>query len=511
MTQIVPTLMKYRILIATCTVVFLLASVITLLLLSPRYEVTAKLLFKLGREMAPPAGVANPGAVAFGKRPEDITSEVEIMRNQYLVEKLVTHFGSDLLAPEREPQTFVQKVKALIRWPLRKVREGIHEAFISMGLERRLSPAEQAVVSLQRALAIEEVRRSDVVVVRLTMPDPDAGVKILSKFLELYLEQHILAYTESGGRQFFERQVRELRGLLAAAERAKADFKRAKGIGDLADQRRALLAQEREMSAAHAATLADVARVEGEVASLVQAMAVVPREVRLSSTTQRNPLIHSLRERIALLEEKRESLLVKYTEESRVVADVTSEIAALRESLNREEAFLAQSVTSGVNTAFQEMEKDLHNKRAALEGLRARASEQAESLAKLVSALRELEGSDLEHKRLERESAVLEQNYLLYSKNLEEARISAAMDQARISNVSVIAPPTATPVPVWPPKLRLLLGGVVLGFGVSVFLAFFLEFLFPTVRSREDVQQILGAPVLAAIPEVKRKWSRATR
>jgi len=191
--------------------------------------------------------------------------------------------------------------------------------------------------------------------------------------------------------------------------------------------------------------------------------------------------------------------------------EVAREIETVRQTLNREETFLTQSVTSGLNTTLQEIEKELHSKRAALEGFRARATEQADSLAKVVTALRELEGVELEYRRLDRQAAVLEQNYLLYSKQLEEARISAAMDQARISNVSIIAPPTASPIPVWPPKLRLLLGGVVLGFGGSFFLAFLIEFLYPTIRSRDDVQRILGAPALAAIPEVKRRWFHAIR
>ena len=509
MTQIVPTLMKYRLFIVSCTVVCLLASLATVLLLSPRYEVTAKLLFKLGREMAPPTGVASPGAVTFGKRPEDITSEVEIMRNQFLIEKLVADFGSDMFARESEPKTFVQKVKAFIRWPLRKAQEGITEVLIYVGLEKRLTPTEQVVMSLQRDVSVEEVRRSDVVVVRLNTPNPEAGVAILSKLLDLYLEQHILAYTETRGREFFERQVRELRAHLAAAEQAKADFKRAKGLGDLSEQRRALLAQEREMNATHATTLADLARLEQEIASLTHGMTVMPREVRLSSTVQRNPLIERLRERLTLLEEKRDSLRGRYSDDSRVMLEGAREIEALRQALNREETFLTQSVTSGLNTTLQEIEKDLHGKRAALDGLRARATEQADSLAKVVTALRDLEGAEPAYRRLERDSAVLEQNYLLYSKQLEEARISAAMDQARMSNVSIIAHPTASPIPVWPPKRRLLLGGIVLGFGGSFFLAFLIEFLYPTIRSRDDVKRILGVPVLAAIPEVTRRWFHA--
>jgi uncharacterized protein involved in exopolysaccharide biosynthesis len=509
MTQIVPTLMKYRLFIASCTAVCLLASLATVLLLSPRYEVTAKLLFKLGRELAPPTGLTNPGAVAIGKRPEDITSEVEIMHNQFLIEKLVADLGTDLLGRETEPKTFAQKMKAVVRWPVRKVQDGIREVFIYAGLEKRLTPTEQAVMSLQREVSVEEVRRSDVVVVRMRTRDPDIGVAILSKFLDLYLEQHILAYTETRGRQFFERQVREIRTQLAASEQARADFKRAKSLGDLAEQRRALLAQEREMTATHATTLADLARLEREVASLTQAMTVVPREVRLSSTVQRNPLIGSLRERLTLLEAKQDSLRGRYSDDNRVMLEVAREIEGLRETLNREEIFLTQSVTSGLNNTLQEIEKELHSKRAALDGFRARATEQADSLAKVVTALRELEEVDLKYRRLERETAVLEQNYLLYSKQLEEARISEAMDQARISNVSLIAPPTASPIPVWPPKGRLLLGGVVLGFVGSFFLAFLIEFLYPTIRSRDDVQRILGAPVLAAIPEVTRKWFHA--
>ncbi|MBW2058458.1 MAG: hypothetical protein JRJ26_13275 [Deltaproteobacteria bacterium] len=61
--------------------------------------------------------------------------------------------------------------------------------------------------------------------------------------------------------------------------------------------------------------------------------------------------------------------------------------------------------------------------------------------------------------------------------------------------------------PVKPKKrLNVLIGGF-LGLMAGVGMAFLLEFLNPVFRTREDVDQFLGLPVLATLP--KEKGTRA--
>ncbi len=77
------------------------------------------------------------------------------------------------------------------------------------------------------------------------------------------------------------------------------------------------------------------------------------------------------------------------------------------------------------------------------------------------------------------------------------------MDKQMIANVRVIEPA----VPVMKPvgtrkKLKVLIGGF-LGLFAGIGMAFFIEFIHPVFRTREDVDQFLGLPVLATLPKEK--------
>ena len=106
-------------------------------------------------------------------------------------------------------------------------------------------------------------------------------------------------------------------------------------------------------------------------------------------------------------------------------------------------------------------------------------------------------------KALERQVDVEQQNYRLYLSRIEESRISEAMDNQKISNVTQVQP-ARTPLKPVSPKvgLNLVIGLFLGGFG-SLGLAFFLEYIDDRLEKRDDAERVLNLPVLASIPELK--------
>jgi capsular exopolysaccharide synthesis family protein len=84
---------------------------------------------------------------------------------------------------------------------------------------------------------------------------------------------------------------------------------------------------------------------------------------------------------------------------------------------------------------------------------------------------------------------------------MEEARISNAMDNQKIANISVVEPALPPLKPVAPNKrLNVMLSiflGIFAGFGA----AFFSEFSSHTFTNNEDINKQLDLPVFASIPE----------
>jgi succinoglycan biosynthesis transport protein ExoP len=503
-TRLVAGVLKHRRLIIVSTLTLVVGGVLTILALGPQYEVSAALFFKLGREMTPPATAAKGPIVAAGKRPEDISSEIEIMKSRALLERVVAHFGEDFFFASPPPTTLLQRVKAVAKRSLEAVKDSVREVFIFTGLARRLTPSEQVVLALERGLRIEVAPRSDVVNIRLRFPDPHIGEQIVAKFIEGFLEQHIAAHKTPKAREFFEQQSALFRKKLANAEAARARFKQSHTIWSLDEQRKLLLSEQRQIAAAREGTLAEVAQIETEVTGQERQLAELPAELRVSSVTQRNAIIDVLRTRLLELEAKRESLRGRYTEQSRPMVALHHEIEEVRRSLAAQEPTVTQSETSGLNAVRQDLERALLTRKGSLSGLRTKVAKLEAQLRGIEAELVKVDAAEVELRRLDREIPLLEQSYSLYAKSLEDARISEAMDLVEISNVSVVSPPAASPVPVFPPRPALLLVVItIVGLTASVAVALVLEALRPTVHSREDVAEIMNVPVLATIPEMK--------
>jgi uncharacterized protein involved in exopolysaccharide biosynthesis len=99
-----------------------------------------------------------------------------------------------------------------------------------------------------------------------------------------------------------------------------------------------------------------------------------------------------------------------------------------------------------------------------------------------------------------------EDNYLLYQRKREEARISDALDRQRILNVAIAEPPTAPVLPSHPAWLYASFGAM-FALMMGSFAVFTAEYVDTSFRTPDELRTYLDVPVLAAIPESSRTRS----
>ena len=87
-----------------------------------------------------------------------------------------------------------------------------------------------------------------------------------------------------------------------------------------------------------------------------------------------------------------------------------------------------------------------------LNALNSAAASQEKQLAEYRKMLSSLNSTELELSGLERQFGINEANYKLYVNQLEEARISSAMDTEQFANISVVEPALPPIQPVSPNK-----------------------------------------------------------
>lgn len=469
--EVLPLLRRNWGLLVLSAIAGLLAVLVALMALSPRYEVSAKLLVRMGREMtAPPTLAAKDAAQVMpaARRPEDAASEVEILTDPRLISQVVEHFGEDFFFAEPPARDLWQQIRRVPKKVLQAIQDGVRETMVILGLRPPTTRLQRATLVIGEALRIESVRKSDVIEIKLAMPDPSAGVLLLDKFIELAMENHVQAYRTAGAMDFFqaERAVRS-RELRETEERLLAR-KAEQAAWSAGEQRSLLLKSEAEIRQQEAQSAVELAQTSAEAEHAREVLAKLPSETKLSSVQARNKATDELRTRIVQLQLELVSLGSRYTDDSPEIRDIRRQIASLRAAIDAEPFYYVDGVTTGANQQHEAVARDLIVKENLLQGQRARSQQISEQLAGVRKQLQAIEAAEIEIAGLERDVARLRRSLDLYDKGLEDARIAEAMDTVELSNLKVIVPPTAAILPSWPPVRLFLIGGFVGGLALGM-------------------------------------------
>jgi uncharacterized protein involved in exopolysaccharide biosynthesis len=181
------------------------------------------------------------------------------------------------------------------------------------------------------------------------------------------------------------------------------------------------------------------------------------------------------------------------------VKEIEKQIADTRASIAHEESRPIREETTDRNPTYAWINEELAKAKAEHSGLQARAAALAAIVSKYETTSRELEEKGFIQQDLLRTVKTDEENYLLYQRKREEARMTDALDRTRILNVAVAEQPVVPTIPSNSPWMLLALGGL-FAFTASLGMAFTLEYLDPFFRTPAQVLAELNIPILAAVP-----------
>ena len=130
------------------------------------------------------------------------------------------------------------------------------------------------------------------------------------------------------------------------------------------------------------------------------------------------------------------------------------EIRETRATIAGEKDAPVRDETTDQNPTYEWVKSELAKARTELSGLKARAVADQVALAKYRSDARNLQQAAIVQQDLLRTAKTEEDNYLLYRRKQEEARINDALDARGILNVAIAEPAT---VPALPSQVFVLL------------------------------------------------------
>lgn len=496
--------------------VLIMAVVSALTFLSPDiYRSEASLLVKLGRESVMIDPTATVGQIANVRqdRTNEINSELQILQSRDLFEQVVDKMGLDAFLPEKSaPEKPVDSVITAYWQSIKETRTKAAEQIsgwineFTAGSEepvhlQRQMEREQIIDRLMKNFSAASVTQSDVITIHYDDRSPETAQLVLRELIKNYLDKHMAVHRTSGSYQFFDRQTEDLRNTLQETGKSLKEMKNRTGLSSIDEQRMLILERIDTLKRALEANEAELTAMGQKASALRRELAQTPKTVVEAQTTgSPNSAMEELRTQIYLLQLEEQELLSKFAEQSVPVKEIRRRIRSAESLLSKAKS--SQEVMTGNNPTYQQLEMNVLLAESEHTALKAKAQKLAVQLDQAREELKWLNDHELEMGELQRELKIREASYLKYADSKEQARIDNALQQGKISNISIAQPPTTSIQPVRPKKALNLAFGLFLGIFGGVGLAFFREYMDHTFTSPGEIEKKLGIPSLGSVPKL---------
>lgn len=508
----VPTLQEFaaavsrqrKIALVVGTAIFLFA-VIYGLLLTDRYEARMEILVQqsqLRRADPVVTGDANAQPVVNQESTtsdETLNSEIAILRSQNVLRQVVTNCGLD-----SEAGLYYGTVENL--WQLAdRLHAGgaLSKVAVVLPFLRRPTQeelTEKAMGRLAGKLEIEIIKMSDVIAVSYRSSNPQQAAHVLQVLGESYLSEHALARYPHGELDFFKKQTEQARANLIQDEQQLVKFTQAGGVANGETQLQDALKRLSDTTAAQDQVRAQISATTRRIGELQQQADSIPtRQTTVLKSADSAILLQQLKSQLLDLEMKRTQLLTQYQPNYPLVTEVNQQITQAQAALRDAQASQVEERTTDRDPNYELVREELTRSRVELAGIRAQAASLASEYDSDDHEVRWLQQQMVQQQDLMRQEKAAEDDYLLLLHKQQQAQVSEALDKRGIFNVSIVQTASAPALPMHPAWWYPMYGAL-----LSLLAAFAsavgADRLDPTLRTPDEVEAALRAPVLVVMP-----------
>jgi uncharacterized protein involved in exopolysaccharide biosynthesis len=428
------------------------------------YRSEAKLLVRIGRENTTVDATATLGqstvvAVPLA-RENEINSILEELTSRNLIDRVVDSVGPAAILGTAAPEPPAAAA-------------GAPEADPSPPTE--INDRYRAIVAMGKALKVEAVKKSNILVVSCEAGRPDTAKAIVSRLVDLAMDRHMVVNRTPGAFRLLAQQAARLDERVKKTEEELRGLKSQIGVVSPEAQRQILAARVGRLDDELLQAAANLDAAEAEAGALEKRLAALPKtQVTAAMKGMPNQAADQMRAQLYTLQIKEQELLARYPEEHPEVKLIRKQTAAAKELLAREEATRAQT-TSGPSKVHEDLQQALVRKQAEIVALRTRRRSLLAQQEQERGALKSFLSDELRIARLQRGLDLDVTQQRKYAESLEQGRIDQALQSERISNISVVQTATHDVKPVRP-RWSINLGfGLLFAVAGSAGLALFME------------------------------------
>lgn len=442
--------------------------------IAPSYQVQMKVLVRRGRidPAVTPTETVSPLLEQDLVSEEELNSQAEMLQDDDILRKVVTETG---LA---ERHSFIATLT--------------HQS-----QEERIA---HAVKRLAGKLEVVPVRKSQLISITYKSSDPKLSVAVLRSLAGAYLAKQAEVHRPNGQQAFFEGQMQKARLSLDQAQNDLLHFTDTQNVSSAGLERDLTLQRLSEAEAADLGLKAEVAESVERVRSLESKLRELPATRVVQTRNTDNPqLQEKLKSKLLELELRRTDLLTKFQPSYRLVTEVEEQIAQAQAAIKAEEARPLRDETTQEDPDHEWANSERIKSLVELQAIERREAVTQGQVRQYRDAAQRLAQDVVTQSDLEGRVKAAQEKYLLYVNKREEARIGDALDQTGILNVTLAEQPHLPALPTTPLWLATCLS-LVAACGCSAGAAFTADYADPTVRTPDEVNKLLGSPILAALP-----------
>jgi uncharacterized protein involved in exopolysaccharide biosynthesis len=380
-----------------------------------------------------------------------------------------------------------------------------HKSFLTswLGVQDEQKQIANASFRLRKDLQIQPIKKSNLIVVTYTSPDPGLAARVLTALADVYIAKNVAVHHRPGQVEFFDQETERYRKQLSDVEAQLRAFSDKDNAVAPQLARDITLQKLNEFEASLQQSKAELAFTKRRIQALESQAGTTPqRLITQARQADDAQVLQGFKATLMSLELKRTELLTKYQPTYPLVLEVDRQIADTRSSIATAESKPVRDETTDRNPTYAWINEELAKTKAEHSGLHARVAATEAIVSQYKQKTQELEQEGITQQNLLRTLKTSEENYLLYQRKREEARMTDALDRMRILNVVVAEQPIVPALPSnspWPAVAM----GLFLASMVSLGLTFTLEHLDPSFRTPSQVIAELNIPLLAAVPQTQ--------
>jgi uncharacterized protein involved in exopolysaccharide biosynthesis len=479
------------------------------------YRSEARFLLRLGREsiVLDPTAIPEEGRTAQTSLAREVYTALEIFRSQDVAAKAIDQLGEQAILEPIEyalARASAEGIDASIgsswKWKARIAAAWRAARAVLGGDDSRAGyDRQKATAALMRNLHVRDIPSTNVISVIVESYHPLTAQVVLKALTHVYLKEHQSAYRNPSTMQFFSDQARQWEDELRRTEDMLVGIHNESQTTSLQDSLEEVSRSLAEVDARIGELEAERSAVKAVQAGLMKRLRTSDRALaerrkaglHLPSTTQ-------LQLRLNALWEEEQALWSRYYDDSPPLKKIREDIARIQELLGSgngsHESILIQDPE-----IRRRLEIDLFQQERMLASTDARLAVLREQRAHMLDRVRDMNEVAAKVHRLERLRERQEVNLGDYSNKYEQTRTDAALEREKISNILRIQTATYPANPSRPRKKVMIAGGALLGALCGLGYVVLVAFLDKRLKLPVEVEDGLGLPVLASIPQIPRQ------